>query len=619
MNNSNILKVMGLSNLSKNAKSLQANIRNATRSNDTKQYVKTKLKQSGDFYIPDSLLDRGSDGRKENEKYLESFINMIKYNITENYAKSYSLLPAESSEFINATNIFSDMIDGKLESKEHAHEVIFGFGKHIQDNARIIKEKFANRGTTIMMKAATDTNTVYFTYVSKLINGGDDVLITAYDNTTKICTVYMMGVNLDEEDLNHAVDSHVFSPIYISPKTRFVEDAFKDPNFISNRFLYGVSVIDNMLEFYVSKCGCGDTFDELSKENFFHSSFEMNIINRLFNSLDNDLRDVVSLSSKINKQLIDKIELEDYYQHDGENGEKDPNIYYKSLNDLIKEHYIPEVVKNPPLDAPVVDFSFKEVNFIRRFLSDYKVFDDNGEKNLVMSEVFKNPRYGNILIMPVANAREGSSYAHLSYEYNEKEDKVLFIISYRCNEDFSLFITYSYCNVSDPNWNLANSMICRKIHLYRHTQAPWPQSLDAVYQIVPAVFNSEKAITNILQDLLDFFTIIYLRPDRSKVIRETTRTQVSGNDGVRKNNKKYENKPRQEFLVRRILKDTKSAKEYISRMVTEGAPNREYTLEEWDRKGYRRRKPNSEETIWIEPTTCHRRLPLSDKEVHIKL
>lgn len=574
-----------------------------------KQYVRPKLKQSGDFYIMDKLLDYGKDGRKANEEYLESFIRMIKYNITENYTKVYHELPPERSGFIDKINEFTRFMNDNAKDSQAVHDQIFGYGIKIRDNAKLIKERYHNQGHTISLKAHNATRSIYFTYVNK---GGDgdqsDIFIAAYDSIRKIAIAYMMGVNPYVEDINQIIDSNILSPIYITPKTRYIEDCVRDPNFSNDTFLYGVIIIDAMLRFYVEDCECGKYFDRYQKSTFIHSPFEMTITNRLFNTLDGNLKNVVSLSSRVNQRLISR--------------SIDPNTYYGSVEDVIMEHHVPDIVINPQLDAPVIDFSEKEVNFIRKFLAQYKIFDDNGEKELIMSEVFKNPRYGKVLIMPSIKSNGESAYTFLSYEYDEKKDQVEFTISYRCNDNFTIFVTYAYCNVSDPNWNLAESMMSRKIHLYRHTQAQWPSSLEGVYEIVPSLFNSETALTNLLQDLLDFFTIIYLRPDRSKVIRETTRIEVPDDRVIRrnKNNRSHAtNTTRQEFAVRRILKDTKAAKEYISKMVTEGAPNREYTLEEWDRKGYHRKKPHSEETIWIEPTKCHRRLPLSDKEVHIKL
>jgi hypothetical protein len=108
-----------------------------------------------------------------------------------------------------------------------------------------------------------------------------------------------------------------------------------------------------------------------------------------------------------------------------------------------------------------------------------------------------------------------------------------------------------------------------------------------------------------------------LRPDRNRVIRETTRVESTHKNSGKKN--KHQKKE-SNVIIRRILKDTKSAKAYIAERISEGSPNREYTIESWDRVGHWRRKPHSEEKIWIEPTECHRHKELTtDKEIHIKL
>ena len=100
-----------------------------------------------------------------------------------------------------------------------------------------------------------------------------------------------------------------------------------------------------------------------------------------------------------------------------------------------------------------------------------------------------------------------------------------------------------------------------------------------------------------------------------KIVKETERIH-SYNTSNEKSDKK------DDFVIRRILKTSEGAKKYIKEKLDDVSISRDivYTLETWTRRGHWRRLPNSNEKIFIEETTCSRRLEIAkEKEIHLKL
>lgn len=576
------------------ARSLAVEMNRSLHVNDRGQVKNVKLKQIGDFYIYDVMYQSGTT--KGDDSQLRNFIDLVKYNIMDSYAQPFYEIPEGSCSFIEDDSIYSEVLN---KGEEELSNYLMGIGKEVRELVTCVKEHNKYEMNSLMVKCVHGHLSCYLTYFDSGEMNPADVFIVLYDSNLKIATSWMMHADINVKNDKAVLNSHFFSPIFISPKTRYVEEAVKTPFFMNNRYLYGVTLFRSIIKYYVSTANYGSNDEIFQSKAYDHRPFEMTIINRISNSLDENQGNRMTISQRINVMQVDN-----------------PDDLRTDIN--YKKRKVPDIVINPKYDAPVIDFNQKEISFMKKFLDQYKPW--NGDKEINMADVFMNPRYGTTLIMPVQSSVRGQEAAFLSYDYNKNTDTVKFTISHR-KDDVTVYVIYTYVEVSNPNWNLSDFLTSREISIYRHSQQPWPSSMKELFtQVIPSNFADEQFLATILCDLVDFFTIVNLRPDRSKVIRETTRIEDS-EKVVRKSgrhNKVSKNKT-ESFVIRRILKDTKGAKEYISRMVTDGSPNKEYTLEEWDRVGHYRRKPHSEETVWIEPTKCHRRLPLSDKEVHIKL
>ena len=118
--------------------------------------------------------------------------------------------------------------------------------------------------------------------------------------------------------------------------------------------------------------------------------------------------------------------------------------------------------------------------------------------------------------------------------------------------------------------------------------------------------------------IIGVHVILFDRHDRSRMIKEVRKYNSSNYSSLNKN--KSSKNPNNDMIIKHILMPKKEAKEYINNASNNGEVYREYVTEQWERKGYYRKIPNSDKMVYIKPTICKRHLELTkDKEIRIKL
>lgn len=255
---------------------------------------------------------------------------------------------------------------------------------------------------------------------------------------------------------------------------------------------------------------------------------------------------------------------------------------------------------------PLVDLSKKEYKFIERYISKKGVLgtDDN---IIDMTEILKHPRYGSVL-------RHSLSHDIVTTFVMDVESDVLRIyFIYHINENMICYISTDFINLKTFNYN--DNVFQIKLEFVIKNIDELPNNLGVIIDGIPKEFMDSKQIISMIYDLLSLYIVFHDRPERMKVIKETKKVT----EFIRNAKNKPTAVKEKEFVINRILKPTKDAKEYISKVTkTSTSADREYVLEEWNRIGHYRKIKNGS-TIWIEATTCKRRLPLTEKEIHIKL
>ena len=290
-----------------------------------------------------------------------------------------------------------------------------------------------------------------------------------------------------------------------------------------------------------------------------------------------------------------------------------PDLVWNSLNETVSSEGRGDIEEaEEDLEIPLVDFTPKEEQFISKYISD-KGYFGNGDQEVDLIEKLSHPRYGYNLRIPVRK-EDGTVETFLMSYVIDEEKELMRVYAFITNDagirsvmisDFEDIRHFS----GEKNFSGIHAGIAIK------REAPLMDRMETIKANMPDCFLSIDSSIMLVYEMLSIHIIIYDRPQRTRMVRcQEARASTS---------KKKSGKPAEpDYLVRRILKPVKEAKELIrlSQEVDPGAPiQREYTMEEWERVGHWRHLPGSEKSIWIEKTTCRRQLPLSDKEIHIKL
>jgi len=486
---------------------------------------------------------------------------------------------------------YDDSID------KSAEDIINLFKKHMYDKNEL----------RVNFKAYNKTNIVYYVINAYKNNKSikNNIIVNIitfdFDLINNICIYYEMNV-IEKEHEECSWNTNFFTPIFISSKERYVS------NYLENKSRKKIMHITNesaMITFtaidMIKKCEEYCQFKNGSFEinNVIpNSKLELSLFRRQFRYADMDSVDIV---------LVDYILKKDY-EHDNE------------IREWLSNNEVPEEAEIVNPKSPIIDLTEREIKFIINYIEEKGLTNENEPVYINLKEILSTMtrRYGNQFSMTIKFKTESGDLLKSTFIfYIQIYDSSIEIHSKCTFGSNDIYLSTLIWNIE--NFNFVNGCIkAITSSLNLKINNDMPNLYADIYDGIDDFFKSPLKLIDILIGFLSIMITLYDRPKNYRTVTETKHSKSSNNSKSNKNKSKEESN----VIIRRILKTSYGAKEYVKKMNSESSSDRIYTLDEWEREGHYRRKPNSQETIWIEPTTCHRRLKLSDaknKEIHIKL
>lgn len=321
-----------------------------------------------------------------------------------------------------------------------------------------------------------------------------------------------------------------------------------------------------------------------------------------------------SCEMNVFKKILKKIDLGLGWPVDVFNWKQSGNISSCTESfDIVTPQTISETISNKDKAYPLIDLNVKELLFVKNYVKDKCMFGcefDKGAKSFNIIKYLMEVPYGKTWRYPVMYDDGTSEEVITTFYIDTETDSFRIYIIREISPGIVAYSSVDYTNASHFHMSESVSRANTSV-MFTNIDNIVP-SVSSLREQLPVYMTDNSMILNIVSAILSLHIVIHDRPARTRIVNCTRRLT----DGERKRNKKH--KDDREFIVTRVLKTVVDAKEYVAKMTSEGYPDREYTLESWPRKGYYRRVPGGGR-VWIPPTTCHRHLALSEKEIHIKL
>ncbi|MCM1215426.1 MAG: hypothetical protein NC548_13015 [Lachnospiraceae bacterium] len=258
---------------------------------------------------------------------------------------------------------------------------------------------------------------------------------------------------------------------------------------------------------------------------------------------------------------------------------------------------------------PLIDLSAKEFKYIFNYVKRHNYLrspDCDGTRiNVNMTKLISASRYGSSFIYPVSIGGQDIK-SQLLFNIGESDDEGNLMMDISMG-NISFIVTAVFDDMT--NFNLYDNVVTINITAIIDDMSMAPTSADEMDKYIPEELSDLEPLYTMIYEICAMFIVIGERPERTRIVRET----------IRKPCDPAEKKDHEEldYVIRRILKTKADAKSYVEKMGSE-YKDREYTMESWPRAGHTRQL-KSGKIIYIRECECHRRLPLSDKEIHLKL
>lgn len=401
------------------------------------------------------------------------------------------------------------------------------------------------------------------------------LLFNDYDLTCKCC------VDVERRIADNRTLARMYnSPFYLARKDLPIENTLRDNMDIHTTDFTTVNLIHECL-----RC----MMEESIIENDVYKASEMYFVQRIIRSLKREFWPIDIRNWICNDRIP--------YTNDDLSRET-----LNTVNMLTNQNYN---------KFPLIDLNSREMKFIMEYLTTQEYVSSDGNKVINLLPYLTNIPYSNTFRYPIT-CEDGTIVEIIgAFILDDVTNSLRMIIMQDIKmKDMIVFSTMDYKNIEE--FNHTTSCVAANTTVLLKNFNIMPSSLSELENIIPKLFIDVGAIDKIIYNLIATYVVLHDRPDRTRMISCTTHTAK----GVSKGKKEY--KHQSDIVIARILKSTRDAKKYVARMNAEGNGIREYTLESWNRKGYYRRSRDGN-SIWVPPTTCHRHLPLTEKEIHIKL
>lgn len=405
-----------------------------------------------------------------------------------------------------------------------------------------------------------------------------DLYITRFNEESKVCTFIPITVRYVENDNAHRVLSHTM--YLISKRDRDAEYELKNDPFIKNGCSnsYALNFLDKCVKLAIH---AGDADDKCGKLNY--SILEMNIFRLMCRSIDEYKgvhQVIMAFHNNSEKMIIESI---------GKYQDVIPSVDDRSYK------------------YPVVNLSEKEWNFIHKYVG--KTYPECCD----LRNVLEDPRYGKRLVLKYTEDRFNENRLLLTdYEYFPDEDKVIFYIS---NFEYTNISSFIKVTVEKVSKYTGKGNIVQHEGYIKYIDGIFNlSSVDNLFKYCPSLMFIAESLEEFMMDLISLMIILYDRPQRIKCVKSVKKNRFSSSSS----NTNSVNRTNNDVTIERVLVASRDVTEYIRSMGGSGK-DREYVLESWERRGHYRRVPGTDRSVWIEPTTCSRHLPLVEKVIEIKL
>lgn len=416
----------------------------------------------------------------------------------------------------------------------------------------------------------------FMLYFGDIDESGITFISALFDNSKRVVRFSMEGETpLKQQIFSGQISTYEMCPFVLGRKDRDVDSDLKDIYSNGNMNEYRISLIYNTLLILLNSLGYNK---EMTDPEFTYN--EIYFIRKVFNE------------SHYNFYPFDLYN----WTIEGE----DPEQFSHLFSFDVLDKYIIE----PNPENPLIDFNRREINYMIKYCEDAGYMVSGGGINFNLSQYIKESPYGNTFRFKIPKSEEEITTSCL---IDDVKDLLRIFVTYQLNNS----IIFAYIDIKNvTNFNINNSYVSFNSSILFRNTSDFISSKSDILEIIPNMFKSSNLLADVAQMLIETFIIIHDKPERSRMIRcveQISNRTSSSNKGDVSN-----------VIITRILKTKKDAKEYVDKMNSSGYMDREYVLESWKRKGYYRRNGNGEK-VWIPPTTCRRHLPLTEKEVHIRL
>lgn len=408
--------------------------------------------------------------------------------------------------------------------------------------------------------------------------GGEGIsfISALFDNSKKIVRFSIEGESALEKQLySRPICTYELCPFVLGRKDREVDSDLKDIYSNGNTNDYRISLIYNTLLILLNSLGSNKEMTDPE-----YTTTEIYFIRKIFQE-----------------------RLYGLYPFDLCNWiceDENPDQFSHMCEADVLNKYITE----PNTENPLIDFNRREMSYIIKYCEDAGYMVKDGGINFDLSQYIKESPYGDTFRFKIPNSEEEITTSCL---IDKERDLLRIFVTYQLDDN----IIFAYIDIKNvTNFNINNSYVSFNSSILFKDVSNIVSSKSDILEVIPDMFKYPGLLADVAQMVIETFIIIHDKPERSRMIRCAEQINNRTSSHNQRNNSN--------ILVTRILKTKKDAKEYVEKMNSSGYIDREYILESWKRKGYYRRN-NSGEKVWIPPTTCRRHLPLTEKEVHIRL
>lgn len=495
------------------------------------------------------------------DKSIDKVINTFEKMIVNNYNEKVFTIQNDIYDTISPKSVVPThpILYKENDIRSHMIDSIVNNINKIITNSLSVDKIFTYRINTV-------NNTYCFMICKDPSANNYAITVIDYDNTTTLvkCTVNRIASYKDDKLESYLI---LTTPFVMSKKQRNIEDALYQDYYIS----YTGDGLINIL--YRSLKYIADHITE------FQNNIEYPVIYKAESFVIRKLLD----ENIIDKGIIFPVGI--YQTNDWMDNDVSDNLstIYKNIVE-------------PDLVYPLLDLTENDLIYIRKYIK--KIINSNRYINL--TDYIQFP-YGKIYRFNISNE---CSMVIVIDDSAVKQDMIRIIMSYEISKNISYVAWVDFCDLE--YFNMQNVSINIGVTFTGHN-IQLPFSMNNIITLIPNELKDSDFIITLAFDILGLNILMYDKPDKYRVIEQ-----------YGKCNKDDLSSKSKDVIVKRILKSDKEAKKYIKSLRQSGQySNHEYVMETWHRKGYYMNTKRGK--VWVEPTICHRHLPLSTKEIHIKM